>query len=74
MVPQYPFNTETANIWRRSVVPVTERAPLSNHFFSSLDSQLGPLLFVAFFRFVAMSRTDVGPIMIKRGRCQPNLV
>lgn len=32
MVPQYPFNTETAEIWRRSVVPSAR--PLSNLFFS----------------------------------------
>jgi len=66
MVPQYPFNTETANIWRRSVVPSVRSSPIIYFFVSCLPAGVLPS-----FVSVAMSRTDVGRIMTTKGRCQP---
>jgi len=68
-VPQYPFNTETANIWRRSVVP---SARSSNHFFfvSCLPAGVFPLRCLLFVSSRCHGR-NVGRIMTKKGSCQP---
>lgn len=71
-VPQYPsiqYRYKTAKTWRRSVVPSACPSPII--LFLSCHPA-GVILFIPFFFLVAMSRTDVGRIMIKKVRCQHN--
>jgi hypothetical protein len=72
MVPQYPFNTETANIWRRSIVPSAR--PLSNLFFFRLVSPNGcSSSSLPSFVSSRCHGRDVGRITTKKGAVNPCL-